>query len=143
MQPKIEDYLDCCDKILFLGTYDVNTAKQTGPSILNLNMLVENNKDGYNILIDNFYNTKNNLIPPTNFLLETITISSYDHNMTMKNGQIQFTGFYKNESSQDSATTENLFVIYSVNSTDGIYKGVKKVILNAIFNERILYFIGN
>ena len=59
-----------------------------------------------------------------------------------KKGQIQFTGFYKNNSSQDSAITENLFVVYSVNSKDGIYENVSKIILNAIFNERILYFIG-
>ncbi len=143
MHPKIEDFINCGEKILFTGTYDVNTAKQTGPSILNLNVLIENNLGGYNILIDNYYNTTNNLIPPTNFLLETITISSYTNDITIKNGQIQFTGFYKNDSSPDSATTENLFVVYTVNSTDGIFSRVSKVILNAIFNERILYFIGN
>ena len=143
MQPKIQDYINCGEKVLFTGTYDVNTVKQTGPSILNLNVLIENNIGGYNILVDNFYNTQNNLIPPTNFLLETITISSYDHDITIKNGQIQFTGFYKNKSSPDSATTKNLFVVYSVNSTDGIYNGVSKVVLNAIFDERILYFIRN
>lgn len=142
MQLKIEDYLECGEKVLFTGTYDVNTANKTEPSILNLNVIIENNADGYNILVDNFYNTANNLIPSTNFLLETITISSYNHDITIKNGQIQFTGFYRNDSSPDSATTENLFVNYSVNNVDGIYNGVKKVILNAISNERILYFIG-
>ena len=92
-------------------------------------------------MVDNFYNTKTNLLPPTNFLLETITITSYDIDIVLKNGQIQFTGLYKNNSSPDSPTTENPFVIYSVNSADGIYEGVKKVILNAMSDQRILYFI--
>jgi hypothetical protein len=139
---KIEDFLECNDKVLFKGTYNVNKVKQTGPSILNLQVLIEINPIGYNILIDNFYNTKNDLIFPTNFLLETITLSSYEKDIEFKKGQIQFTGFYKNNSSQDSAITENLFVVYSVNSKDGIYENVSKIILNAIFNERILYFIG-
>jgi hypothetical protein len=139
---KIEDFLECCEKVLFKGTYNINKVKQTGPTILNVEALIEANPCGYNLLIDNFYNTTNDLLPPTNFLLETITITSYQNDITFKNGQIQFTGFYKNDSNLDSATTENLFVIYTVNSSDGIYKNVSKIILNAIFDERILYFIG-
>lgn len=139
---KVEDFLDCCEKVLFKGTYNVNRTKQTGPTILNVQALIEANPFGYNILVDNYYNTQNDLIPPTNFLLETITLTSYEKDITLKNGQIQFTGFYKNDSSPDSATTENLFVIYSVNSSDGIYKNVSKVILNAMFDERVLYFVG-
>ena len=141
---KLEDFLNygCEEKILFEGTYNVNFVNQTGPTILNLEIMIEKNTNGYNLLIDNFYNTKNNLIPPTNFLLETITITSYEKDIMLKNGQIQFTGFYKNNSNQDSATTEKLFVEYSVNSADGIYTGVTKVVLNAIVDQRILYFIG-
>jgi hypothetical protein len=139
---QIQNFLECGEKILFGGTYNVNNVNQTGPTILNLQVMIEKNINGYNLLVDNFYNTKNNLLPPSNFLLETITISSYSNDMVIKNGQIQFTGFYKNNSSQDSATSENSFVIYSVNSTEGIYKGVTKVLLNAISDQRVLYFIG-
>lgn len=138
----LKKFLDCGEKILFEGTYNVNLENQTGPTILNLEVIIETNPNGYNLLVDNFYNTKNNLIPPTNFLLETITISSYTKDIILKNGQIQFTGFYKNNSNPDSATTENLFVVYSVNSADGIYTGITKVILNAISDQRVLYFIG-
>ena len=94
------------------------------------------------MLIDNFYNTNDNLIPPNNFLLETLTLSSYQNDMTDKVGQIQFTSFYKNNSNGDSATTEENFIIYSVNNSDGIYQGVNKVLLNALSDQRILYFIG-
>lgn len=138
----IENFIGCGEKILFEGTYNVNKVNQTGPTILNLEVKIETNPNGYNLLIDNFYNSKNDLIPPTNFLLETITITSYTNDIMVKNGQIQFTGFYKNNSNLDSATTENLFVNYSVNSADGIYTGVNKVILNSISDQRILYFIG-
>ena len=85
---KIEDFLDCDEKVLFEGTYNVNIANQTSPTIINLEVFIQSNPLGYNLLIDNFYNTINNLLPPINFLLETITISSYEKDLMVKNGQI-------------------------------------------------------
>ena len=90
--------LICDNKILFEGTYNINNLNQTDPTITNIQILVEINPKGYNLLVDNFYNTKNNLIPPTNFILETISITSYTKDMIMWLGQIQFTAFYKNDS---------------------------------------------
>ena len=142
MELQINDYIECDEKILFKGTYNINDLYQTEPSIITINVNVENNPNGYNLLVDNFYNTANNLTPPTEFLLETITLSSYIHNTFVKNGQIQYTSFYKNDSSQNSAETKVPFVLYDVNSSNGIYCGVTKVLLNAIFDQRILYFIG-
>lgn len=130
------------EEIYFEGTYNINNVNQTGPTILSLQAEIENNPNGYNLLIDNFYNTKDNLIPPNNFLLETITISSYQNDITEKVGQIQYTSFYKNDSPQDSATTEEKFILYIVNSADGIYEGVTKVLLQAITDQRKIFFIG-
>ena len=136
------NFINCEEEIYFEGTYNVNDANQTGPTITSLPVKIENNCHGYNLLIDNFYNVPDKTIPPNSFLLETITISSYKNHITDKVGQIQYTAFYKNDSSPDSATTNEKFILYLVNSSNGIYEGVKKVLLKALTEQRILYFIG-
>lgn len=130
------------EEIYFEGTYNLNDVNQTGPTILSVNLQVSNNPTGYNILIDNFYNTQDKLLPPNDFLLETITIASYQNGIQTKVGQIEYTSFYKNNSSPDSATTTENFILYLVNNSNGIYQGITKVFLNAITDQRILYFVG-
>lgn len=139
---QIQNFLNLGEVVYFQGTYNVNDANQTTPSILSLNLEVETNTLGYNILIDNFYNTQDKLLPPNDFLLENISIASYQNDITLKVGQIQYTSFYKNNSSPDSATTNENFVLYLVNNANGIYSGVNKVLLDATTDQRILYFIG-
>lgn len=96
------------------------------------------------MLVDNFYNTQDNIISQNNLLLETITIASYIINTDTKNGEIQYTSFYLNNTTgQNSAITSKKFIIYNVNSASGIYKGVSNIILDALSDQRILYFIGN
>lgn len=138
----IEKYLNSDEEILFKGTYNINTINQTSPVILSLRVFIEANPCGSNILIDNFYNTSDNLIPPNNFLLETITISSYQNDLLIKTGQIQYTSFYRNNSSIDSAVTTEELLVYQVNSVSGIYEGVNKVFLIATSDERLVLFIG-
>jgi hypothetical protein len=82
------------------------------------------------------------LLPPNNFLLETITLASYQNDIQIKVDQIEYTTFYKNESSTDSATTNEKFLLYLVNNSNGIYEGITKVLLNALTDQRILYFVG-
>lgn len=137
---ELKNYLLENEEIYFQGTYNINDVKQTGPTILNVKSQIQNNPFGYNILIDNFYNTVDN--SSNNFLLETITLSSYQNDLKNKVGQIQYTSFYRNNSSQDSATTEENFIVYLVNNSNGIYHGINKVLLNALSDQRILYFIG-
>ncbi len=135
--------LNCKEQILFTGTYNINMSNQTSPSITSIITQIETNKCGYNLLVDNFYNTTDDLIPPNNFLLETITISSYTHDIQTKVGQIQFTSFYKNDStSQDSPDTTENFIEYHVLNSSGIYIDVKKIILDAMNDQRILFFIA-
>lgn len=139
---QIKSLINCDEEIYFEGTYNLNDVNQTGPTILSVNVEIQNNPNGYNILIDNFYNTQDKLLPPNNFLLETITIASYQNNIELKVGQIEYTSFYKNNSSSDSATTNENFLLYLVNNSDGIYSGITKVYLNALTDQRILYFVG-
>lgn len=139
---ELKKYLLENEEIYFQGTYNLNDVKQTNPVILSVRTEIQNNPNGYNLLIDNYYNTNDDLLPPNNFLLETITLSSYQNNINNKVGQIQYTSFYKNNSNGDSATTEENFILYLVNNSNGIYQGVNKVLLNALSEQRILYFIG-
>lgn len=139
---QIKSLINYDEEIYFEGTYNLNDVNQTGPTILSVNVEIENNPNGYNILIDNFYNTQDKLLPPNNFLLETITIASYQNDIELKVGQIEYTSFYKNNSSSDSATTNENFILYLVNNSNGIYSGITKVYLNALTDQRILYFVG-
>jgi hypothetical protein len=139
---QIKSLINYDEEIYFEGTYNLNDVDQTGPTILSVNVEIQNNYDGYNILIDNFYNTQDKLLPPNDFLLETITIASYQNDIKLKVGQIEYTSFYKNNSSSDSATTNENFLLYLVNNSNGIYSGITKVYLNALTEQRILYFVG-
>ena len=141
---EIQQFLNLNQQVLFKGTYNVNDQNQTSPSITTLIVQVEKNPIGYNMLVDNFYNTQDNIISQNNLLLETITIASYIINTDTKNGEIQYTSFYLNNTTgQNSAITSKKFIIYNVNSASGIYKGVSNIILDALSDQRILYFIGN
>ena len=141
---EIQQFLNLNQQVLFKGTYNVNNQNQTSPSITTLIVQVEKNPIGYNMLVDNFYNTQDNIISQNNLLLETITIASYIINTDTKNGEIQYTSFYLNNTTgQNSAITSKKFIIYNVNSASGIYKGVSNIILDALSDQRILYFIGN
>lgn len=139
---QIKSLINYDEEIYFEGTYNINNVNQTGPTILSINVEIETNPMGYNILIDNFYNTQDKLLPPNDFLLETITIASYQNDIETKVGQIEFTSFYKNNSSKDSAITNEKFILYLVNNTSGIYSGITKVYLDALTDQRILYFVG-
>jgi hypothetical protein len=141
---EIQQFLNLNQQVLFKGTYNVNNQNQTSPSITTLIVQVDKNPIGYNMLVDNFYNTQDNIISQNNLLLETITIASYIINTDTKNGEIQYTSFYLNNTTgQNSAITSKKFIIYNVNSASGIYKGVSNIILDALSDQRILYFIGN
>jgi len=140
---QVEHFISENEEVLFKGTYNINNVNQTGPSISSLIVEVETNPCGYNLLVDNFYNTSDNLIPSNNFLLETITLSSYNKDITIKNGQIQFSAFYINsEASPDSPQTTVNYVLYLTNNADGIYKNVNKIFLDSRTDQRILFFIG-
>ena len=139
---QINSLINSDEEVYFEGTYNINDINQTGPTILSINLQISNNPNGYNILIDNFYNTQDKLLPPNDFLLETITIASYQNAIQTKVGQIEFTSFYKNGSTTDSAITNEPFLLYLVNNSNGIYQGITKVYLNALTDQRILYFVG-
>ena len=139
MSNPIDPVLQYDEVILFTGTYNINSQINNGITATLLTQ-IEANPDGYNPLVDNYYNSTDGLIPPNNLLLEYINIASYLRDLKTKVGQIQFTALYLNKSQED-ITTEP-FILYEVNNSSGIYSEVSKVILNASTDQRILYFIG-
>ena len=140
MSNPIDSVLQYDEVVLFTGTYNINSQINNGITATLLTQ-IEANPDGYNPLVDNYYNSTDGLIPPNNLLLEYNNISSYLKDLKTKVGQIQFTALYLNNGQSD--ITEEPIILYSVNNASGIYSKVSKVILDASSDQRILYFIGN
>ncbi len=139
MSVLIENLLEGYEKVLFTGTYNINSQVNNGITATIITQ-IETNPDGYNVLVDNYYNSTDGLIPPNKLLLEYNNIVSYLRDFKTKVGQIQYTALYLNNG-QENITTEPI-IIYEVNNASGIYSKVTKVILNASEDQRILYFIG-
>jgi len=139
MSNPIDSIIQYNEIILFTGTYNINSQVNNGITATILTQ-IEANPDGYNPLVDNYYNSSDGLIPPNNLLLEYNNIASYLRDFKTKIGQIQYTALYLNNG-QENITTEP-FILYEVNNASGIYSEVYKVILDASQDQRILYFIG-
>jgi hypothetical protein len=132
------DTLETNEKILFTGLYDTK-LRNVQNNISTLPCEISINKHGYNIRSSqwNYVNDKAN--PNNKFLLETYTLSSFDKKNN-KIGQINWSGFYPDATSQGGITTNGIqnFVVLG---SDGIYKKVKKVIIDFSDTIRKLYFI--
>ena len=127
---------------MFTGTYNINSQVNNGITTTIL-AEIQNNPNGYNVLVDNYYNSVDNSTPTNTLLLEYNNIVSYEKifsTITKKIGQIQYTGLYLNNTSTD--TTSSIFTSYEVNNAVGIYNGVTRVILDTRNSQRIIFFIG-
>jgi hypothetical protein len=128
------------EKVLFTGKYNINNQINNGITYTLL-PVISVNPNGYNPFVGNYYNTMDGLSPPNNLLLEYNNIASYSHNLKMKLGQIQFTGLDVNNTASDVASIG--FRVFNINSADGIYEPVTKVIIdNRTPPNRTIYFIG-
>ncbi len=136
------DYLlDCCEKVLFTGSYNTknNKRKEDETTILKtLNMNISINTNGYNPRLVIEYDVEDDLLPPNKLANETFNITSFSKPLNKEIGAIQFTSFY-----QESKLLNDKYGIFNVNSKSGIYSKVKKVIvLLKEQGEREVYFIG-
>ena len=142
MKNCVNSLLECGEKIMFTGTYNINSQVNNGITTTIL-AEIQNNPNGYNVLVDNYYNSVDNSTPTNTLLLEYNNIVSYEKifsTITKKIGQIQYTGLYLNNTSTD--TTSSIFTSYEVNNAVGIYNGVTRVILDTRNSQRIIFFIG-
>lgn len=135
----VNSILNCDEKILFTGTYNINSQVNNGITTTIL-VQIQNNPNGYNVLVDNYYNSTDNSNPANTLLLEYNNIVSYLANSKVKIGQIQYTGLYLNNSATDE--TSDIFTSYEINNASGIYNGVTRVILDTNNSQRILFFIS-
>ena len=129
------------EKVLFTGKYNINDQINNGITYTLL-PIISVNQNGYNPFVGNYYNTMDGQNPPNNLLLEYNNIASYSRNLKTKIGQIQFTGLDINNTASDVASIG--FRVFTINSADGIYELVTKVIIdNRSPPNRTIYFIGN
>ncbi len=140
-QNPINKLLDCCEKVLFTGSYNVknNKRKEDETTILKtLNMYISINPNGYNPRLVVQYSVEDDLLPPNKLANETFNITSFSKTSNQEIGAIQFTSFY-----QESKLLNDKYGVFNVNSKSGIYSDVKKVfVLLKDDGEREVYFIG-
>ena len=126
MGTNLKKFINYSEQILFTGIYDI-TRKVVDENTVTIPMDIDANSNGYNVLSDVYYSIQDNLVQPNVFLNETITIKSYNNDLTIISGQIQFIGLYPNANSYITSST---FQVYDVNSSSGIYDKVTKVIID-------------
>lgn len=128
------------ETVLFTGKYNINDQINNGITYTLL-PTISINPNGYNPFVGNYYNTTDGLVPPNNLLLEYNNIASYSKHLTKKLGQVQFTSLDINNTASDVASVG--FRVFNINSANGIYEFVTKVIIdNRTPPNRTIYFIG-
>jgi hypothetical protein len=125
------------EKVLFIGTYNLqNSVLTDSTAAFKLNM---NNNNGINIGVIQ-YNSIKFIIETPILLNEIYNFHSYNIN-NESIGEIQLTSTYIN----------NVFGIRSyegllnlnINSSNGIYKIISRVVFDTRQNDRKIYFICN
>ena len=87
----VNSLLECGEKIMFTGTYNINSQVNNGITTTIL-AEIQTNPNGYNVLVDNYYDSLDSSSPSNTLLLEYNNIVSYEKIMstiTKKIGQIQ------------------------------------------------------
>lgn len=126
-------FLKCNERVCLEGTYNVSETSKTENTSTVL-MKIDKNPLGMNFRVDEFYV----VVEPNELLLETFSIHSYDQNGKSM-GEIQFTSFYKNDTG--SSLSQAGLYYYNVNSSNGIYKCVKRVVIDTNETVRKVYFV--
>ena len=135
----VKKELQCKQKVLFRGSYDIiNIRNIVGSYTSVIKTNICENKDGINI-VSSIFEYINILEPTTiNFLQETYTLKSYDSSLKKNKGTIVFTSFYP-DSGSDGITATGVYSFLVLNG-DGIYEGIKSVIIDFSESIRQLYF---
>lgn len=135
----IKNLLNCKEKVLFRGSFDVTTINKTENIITN-NADICKNKNGYNIYTQNFnYVNASPLGSPT-FLYVSFIFSSYNTDLTKQKGVISFNNLLVNSGS-GGISVPGIY-LFPVSAANGIYEGVKSVIIDSLLPIRQLYFCG-
>ena len=136
----VKKELQCKQKVLFRGSYDINGKNIVGDNILVNKANICKNKEGVNVVSDVFQyiNTLGATTP--NFLQETYTLKSYDSSLKKYYGTIVYTSFYP-DSGSGGVTSPGTYSFLVLNG-DGIYKGLKTVIIDTNQDIRQIYFCG-
>lgn len=146
--PEILKRLDCGEKVLFTGIYDLNefgdviTPGSNGqfvPAKINLPEL----DDSYSTIGIDYYNGFTALLGSPEFITEVYNLATYTSNLEKREGLLVWTGTYPNITSGPGITIASIQP-FEIETKSGIYTEVIKVIID--FRQptiRTLYFIGN
>ncbi len=141
---EIDYYLSDCDRILFEGKYNLKDVTDKDGFLETIPCEISINKHGYNPMIVEYYTVNDKTQANLQLLDETYTLSSYKKECNQikydsKVGQITWTGFYPNSSTNGDTTSD--FEQLTVLGGSGIYSKVTKVIIDYRKEIRKIYFI--
>ena len=134
----VKKELECKQKVIFRGSYDINGRNLIGGNILVNKINICKNKNGVNVVSDVFEYINTLGSTTSNFLQETYTIKSYDSSLKKYYGTIVYTSFYP-DSGSDGVTSPGTYSFLVLNG-DGIYEGITRVIIDANESIRQVYF---
>lgn len=131
-----KDVLEKCEKVLFIGTYDVNNNNVQNDGITST--LPANITKGHDTLTVYAYNVNTIVEPNIPWLNETYTVSSYNSDFTKKYGQLTWVGFYPN----NGDVTDGGIKVFPAYAGIGKYSKIIKVIIDFSQDIRKMYFVG-
>ena len=127
------------EQVLFVGEYNITTKLVKG-NIGTLPYKISIDKKATGICTFDFSYVNTIKTPNVKYANETYYTSSYN-TLGKKIGQIVWTGLYIDSPTQAGVTTGGIFT-FIVIGKDGIYKKVKRVIMDFTNQIRKIYFIG-
>ena len=133
----VKNLLQCDQKVVFKGSYDLANIVVKGNSAA-IDANICENKHGYNIfgVVFNYVQTAQLGAPV--FISESYNLSSYTEDLTEQKGIITFTNLY-NDSGSGGISKASIHS-FNVLGSNGIYKGIKNVIIDFTNPVRQLYF---
>ena len=135
----ILDVLSHSERVLFTGWYNLSD-RNLQCNVSTIPMTLDINLCGYNVLVDIYTPNQDKSKPPVQLTLRNETISSFD-STNVRIGQISTVNVYIEPRNTANVTNPSIQV-FDVQSASGIYKNVKKVIIDYRLEPRYVYFVG-
>ncbi len=136
----IQHLLGPCEKVLFIGTYDINDRNLQGNiSTIPVNLSI--NPNGYTIYNSLSYKSQDKSLPPLKFIERATTISTWTNStLETRIGQLTMNALYKDDTTGEivSSTIQE----YAVDGVFGVFSKVNRAVIDFTNNPRVIYFIG-
>jgi hypothetical protein len=132
----VKDLMSCSDKLLFTGTYDVNSFNYGDLDTTTVNLSVlPNSTNILNTPFNLFQALPNN---PQKLITEYYNITSWSQDLQKQFGFISFVNTYPTE--KNVKITIQPVLQFGVAAKFGIFRSVDKVIIDYTNPIRVMYF---